>query len=309
MALLTPIDISAVAARMAAMDEVKGRSLWADARVRFFRNKAAVAGLVLLAICTAYALFGQMVASYTFDFQNYDIMGDASKSGPSWSNGYYFGADQQGRDLFARAAMGTRISLIVGLIATAISVTLGTLYGAISGYLGGRVDGVMMRIVDILMSIPSMFVLILFLVMFGRSLSVLYLAIGLLSWPGMARIVRGQTLTLKGREYIEAAQASGVSPFRIIIRHIVPNLLGIVVVYATLLVPDVIIGESFISFLGLGVQEPQTSLGTLISDGAKSVYYDTQWEIAFPIAFFMALMFGFYFVGDGLRDALDPKDR
>lgn len=309
MSLLTPIDMAAVAQRMASLDEVKGRSLWADARVRFFRNKAAVAGLVLLAICTAYALLGQSVASHTFDYQNYDIMGEASKSGPSWSNGYYFGADQQGRDLFARTAMGTRISLIVGLIATAISVSVGTLYGAVSGYLGGRVDAVMMRIVDLIMSIPYLFVLILFLVMFGRSLSVLYLAIGLLSWPGMARIVRGQTLTLKGREYIEAAQATGVSSFRIIVRHIVPNLLGIVVVYATLLVPDVIIGESFLSFLGLGVQEPQTSLGTLISDGAKSIYYNTQWEIAFPIAFFMMVMFGFYFVGDGLRDALDPKDR
>jgi oligopeptide transport system permease protein len=301
--------MTALAERMARLDEVKGRSLWADARVRFFRNKAAVAGLGLLVFCAAYAVFGQLIASHSFDYQNYDIMGDAAKSGPNWTDGYYFGADQSGRDLFARTAMGTRVSLIVGLIATAISVTLGTLYGAVSGYMGGRVDAVLMRTVDIIMSIPYLFVLILFLVMFGRSLSVLYLAIGLLSWPGMARIVRGQTLTLKGREYIEAAQATGVSPFRIIMMHIVPNLLGIVVVYSTLLVPDVIIGESFISFLGLGVQEPQTSLGTLISDGAKSIYYNTQWEIAFPIAFFMMVMFGFYFVGDGLRDALDPKDR
>ena len=307
---LSAIDMPALATRLASLDEVKGRSLWADARRRFFRNKAAVVGLVLLAICTVFALFGQLIAAHTYEFQNYDIMGDSATKGmPSIANGYYFGTDDQGRDLFARTAMGTRISLLVGLIGTAIAVVAGTLYGAVSGYIGGRVDGIMMRCVDILLAIPFMFVLILFLVMFGKSLTVLYIAIGLLSWPSMARIVRGQTLTLKSREFIEAAQATGVPSFRIILRHIVPNLLGIVVVYSTLLVPDIILTESFISFLGLGVQEPQTTLGTLISDGAKQVYYNSLWQLAFPLLFFMMVMFGFFFAGDGLCDALDPKDR
>lgn len=308
--MLSPIDMTSLSARLARLDEVKGRSLWADARLRFRRNKAAVAGVILLALCAGFALFGQMISPYDFDYIDFNIMGHAAEMGaPSWEKGYYFGVDDQGRDLFARVSMGTRISLWVGIIGTAISVVVGTLYGAVSGYVGGRIDGAMMRLVDVLLSIPFMFVLILLLVMFGKSLTVLFMGIGFLSWPAMARIVRGQTLTLKSREFIEAAQATGVPGFRIILRHIVPNLLGIVVVYATLLVPEIILTESFISFLGLGVQEPQTSLGALISEGAKSIRYGTLWQLGFPMVFFMATMFGFYFVGDGLRDALDPKDR
>ena len=308
--MLSPIDMSALALRLAKLDEVKGRSLWADARLRFMRNKAAVAGVILLALCAGFAAFGQLISPYSYDYIDFTIMGHAAEMGaPSWEKGYYFGVDDQGRDLFARVAMGTRISLWVGVIGTAISVLVGTLYGAVSGYVGGRTDSLMLRLVDVLLSIPFMFVLILLLVMFGKSLTVLCIGIGFLSWPSMARIVRGQTLTLKSREFIEAAQATGVPALRIILRHIVPNLLGIVVVYATLLVPDIILTESFISFLGLGVQEPQTSLGELISEGAKTMRYGTLWQLAFPMGFFMATMFGFYFVGDGLRDALDPKDR
>lgn len=307
---LSLIDMGALAKRLATLDEVKGRSLWADARVRFRRNKAAVAGVILLLICAGYAAFGQLISPYSFNYIDFAIMGHAAEQGaPNWAKGYYFGVDDQGRDLFARTAMGTRISLFVGILGTAISVLAGTLYGAVSGYIGGRTDGIMMRLVDILLAIPFMFVLILLLVMFGKSLTVLLVGIGFLSWPAMARIVRGQTLTLKSREYIEAAQATGVPTHRIILRHIVPNLLGIVIVYATLLVPDIILTESFISFLGLGVQEPQTSLGELISEGAKTMRYGTLWQLAFPLWFFVMTMFAFYFVGDGLRDALDPKDR
>ena len=185
----------------------------------------------------------------------------------------------------------------------------GTLYGAVSGYVGGRTDQIMMRIVDILLAIPFMFVIILLLVMFGRSIFMLFLGIGLLSWLNMARIVRGQTLSLKHKEYVEAAQATGVPTFTIILRHIVPNLLGIVAVYATLLVPEMILTESFISFLGLGVQEPLTSLGALISEGARTIYYGTIWQLLWPLTFFVLTLFSFFFVGDGLRDALDPKDR
>ena len=181
--------------------------------------------------------------------------------------------------------------------------------GAISGYIGGLVDDIMMRIVDILMAVPYMFVLILLLVAFGRSLFMLFLGIGLISWLDMARIARGQSLSIKNKEFVEAAVATGVSSFTIILRHIVPNLLGVVVVYATLLVPEMILAESFISFLGLGVQEPNTSWGALIASGAGTIQYGTLWQLLFPLFFFVVSLFSFYFIGDGLRDALDPKDR
>ena len=293
-----------------AEGEVRGRSLWADARKRFMKNKAAVAGVIMLVLVTAYAFLGDYVAAYTYDFKDFAIMGHAAETGaPSWSNGHYFGVDNDGRDKFAVTAQGTRISLMVGIVGTVIAVIVGTIYGAVSGYAGGRTDGIMMRIVDILLSIPFMFVIILLLVMFGRSMAMLFAGIGLLSWLNMARIVRGQTLSLKNKEYIEAARATGVPAWKIILRHVVPNLLGIVAVYATLLVPDMILTESFISFLGLGVQAPMTSLGALISDGAKTMQYGTIWALLVPLFFFVVTMFAFYFIGDGLRDALDPKDR
>jgi oligopeptide transport system permease protein len=292
------------------MAEVKGRSLWADARKRFLRNKAAVAGLVLLILIALFAFVGERIAPWSNEELDFEVMGAVAQMGaPSIANGHYFGTDDLGRDLFARTAQGTRISLLVGLVGTAISVIVGTLYGAISGYVGGRTDQIMMRIVDILLAIPFMFVIILLLVMFGRSIVMLFIGIGLLSWLNMARIVRGQTLSLKHKEYIEAAQATGVPGWKIILRHIVPNLLGIVVVYATLLVPEMILTESFISFLGLGVQEPLTSLGALISEGAGTITQGTLWQLLWPLAFFIVTLYAFFFVGDGLRDALDPKDR
>ncbi|MEI2807666.1 MAG: ABC transporter permease subunit [Albidovulum sp.] len=290
--------------------EVRGRSLWADARRRFFRNKAAVAGLVILALITLLALFGDALAVWSNEEIDFSIMGQAAQVGqPSLANGHYFGTDDLGRDLYSRTLQGTRISLMVGIVGSFIAVIVGTLYGAVSGYVGGRTDQIMMRIVDILLAIPFMFVIILLLVMFGRSIFMLFLGIGLLSWLNMARIVRGQTLSLKHKEYVEAAQATGVPTFTIILRHIVPNLLGIVAVYATLLVPEMILTESFISFLGLGVQEPLTSLGALISEGARTIYYGTIWQLLWPLTFFVLTLFSFFFVGDGLRDALDPKDR
>jgi oligopeptide transport system permease protein len=294
----------------AHLAEVQGRSLWKDARQRFMRNKAAVAGLVALILITLFAFFGGFLAEWSAQEINWAIMGNiAQAGGPSLSNGHYFGVDELGRDLYARTVQGTRISLLVGFVGAAIAVIVGTLYGAIAGYFGGRTDGIMMRIVDILMAIPFMFVLILMLVIFGRSILMLFIGIGLISWLDMSRIARGQTLTLKNKEFVEAAIAIGVRPMTIILRHIVPNLLGLVIVYATLLVPTMIITESFISFLGLGVQEPATSLGALISAGAGQMQYGVIWQLAFPLFFFIVTLFAFFFVGDGLRDALDPKDR
>jgi len=288
----------------------QGRSLWQDARVRFFKNRAAVAGLVVLGLVALFAIFGNLFAQWSNEEIDWDLLGNVAEAGgPNFANGHWFGVDEQARDLYARTVQGTRISLMVGIVGAGISVVVGTLYGATAGFLGGRVDNIMMRIVDVLMSIPYMFVLILLLVVFGRSIIMLFVGIGLISWLDMARIARGQTLTIKNKEFVEAAIATGVRPMKIILRHIVPNLLGVVIVYATLLVPSMIIYESFISFLGLGVQEPNTSWGALINDGASQMQYGTLWQIGFPLFFFVVTLFAFFFVGDGLRDALDPKDR
>lgn len=287
-----------------------GRSLWADARARFLANRAALASLVVLLLVGAFALFGGLVAQWSIEDIDWSVLGNVEQAGrPNLANGHYFGTDELGRDLFARTVQGTQISLMVGLVGAFISVVVGTSYGAIAGFFGGRVDQVMMRIVDVLMSIPYMFVLIVLLVIFGRSVFMLFVGIGLISWLDMARIARGQTLSIKNKEFVEAAIATGVPPFTIIRRHIIPNLLGVVIVYATLLVPSMIIYESFISFLGLGVQEPLTSWGALISNGASQMQYGTLWQLGFPLFFFVVTLFAFFFIGDGLRDALDPKDR
>lgn len=299
----------------------RGRSLWEDAWRRFFRNRAAVGALIVLVCVGLFAVLGPYVAPWSNEEIDWSAIGNEAAMIPSVETGHWFGTDPLGRDLFARTVQGTQISLMVGIVGSLIAIFVGTLYGAIAGYYGGRVDDIMMRIVDVLMSIPYMFVLILLLVVFGRSMFMLFLGIGLISWLDMARIARGQTMSLRQREFVEAARATGVAPFMIIIRHIVPNLLGVVIVYATLLVPSMIIYESFISFLGLGVQEPLTSWGALIKEGATvmsgaaigsdaPLWLRAQlWIIGFPLLFFVTTLFAFFFVGDGLRDALDPKDR
>jgi len=302
--------IAEMAENMSGMDAVDGRSLWADARRRFMHNKAAVVSLVILALIVLFSFVGPYFAVWSNEEIDWGVMGSAATKGmPSFETGHFFGTDDLGRDIYSRVIQGTQISLMVGVLGAFVAVIVGTLYGAISGYVGGRTDQIMMRIVDILMAIPFMFVLILMLVVFGRSIGMLFIGIGLLAWLDMSRIVRGQTLSIKNKEFIEAARATGVSGFKIITRHIVPNLLGVVAVYATLLVPGMILTESFISFLGLGVQEPNTSWGALISEGAGTIRYDTEWQLLFPLAFFVVSLFCFYFIGDGLRDALDPKDR
>lgn len=289
---------------------IQGRSQWQDALARFKRNKAALVSLLVLILMVLVAFISPFFAAWDYETIDWGLIGNAATEGaPQIANGHYFGVDDLGRDIFARTMLGTQISLMVGLVGTIVAVVVGVLFGATAGYVGGRIDNIMMRFVDILISIPYMFILIILFVMFGRSIYILFVGLGLFSWMEMARIVRGQTLAIKHKEFVEAAVAAGVSDAKIIIRHIVPNLLGIVVVFTSLLIPQLILLESFISFLGLGIQEPLTSWGALISDGAGTMQYGTVWQIGFPIAFFIVGIFCFFFVGDGLRDAFDPKDR
>lgn len=223
-------------------------------------------------------------------------------------NYFFFGTDNLGRDLMTRTFIGVRISLAIGLLASVMALVLGVTYGAVSGYLGGHIDNLMMRIVDILYSLPFIFFVILMLVFFGRSIIIIFVAIGATEWLDMARIVRGQTLSLKRQEFVQAAEALGATRHGILTRHIIPNALGPVIVFVTLLVPKAILLESLLSFLGLGVQDPMTSLGLLISEGAQNMR-GASWQLFFPAAILTLILFALNFLGDGLRDSLDPKDR
>jgi oligopeptide transport system permease protein len=288
----------------AAVHTVAGRSLWADAWRTLRRNRAAVVSAWIIGAFAVIVIVGPWLSRYEYDFTDFAN----STSAPSWANGHYFGTDTLGRDLFVRTLYGGRISLLVGIVATAVSLVIGVAYGAIAGYFGGRLDAVMMRIVDILYALPFMFFVILLMVYFGRNIVLIFVAIGAINWLDMARIVRGQTLSLKHREFVEAAEAQGVAGLAIIRRHVVPNLLGVVAVYVTLTIPQVILVESFLSFLGLGVQEPMTSWGALVQEGAEQLE-TAAWMLIFPAVFLATTLFCFNFLGDGMRDALDPKDR
>jgi len=283
---------------------IGGRSLWQDARRRLMRNKAAVASMIVLLLIAVASVVGPMLSPHPVDEIYWDLIG----VGPDWQNGFYFGADANGRDLFVRTLYGGRISLMVGVVATVVALVIGVTYGAVAGYAGGRVDNLMMRTVDILYAIPFMFFVILLMVFFGRNIILIFVAIGAVEWLDMARIVRGQTLSLREKEFVEAAVASGVRGAAIVRRHVIPNTLGPVMVYMTLLVPKVILVESFLSFLGLGVQEPMTSWGVLISEGARQME-EAPWMLGFPAAFLGVTLLCLNFIGDGLRDALDPRDR
>lgn len=283
---------------------VKGRSLWDDARTRLLRNKAAVFSICLLAVLVFLAFIGPLLWIHDSAF----IYRDRVQLPPTLENFHIFGTDAQGRDLFARTLVGLRMSLMVGVVATMVSLAIGVLWGATAGFVGGRLDQLMMRIVDVLYAIPFIFFVIILMVVFGRNIILIFVAIGAVEWLTMARIVRGQTIALRGMEFVEAAHAAGVGQLSIIRRHIVPNVLGPVVVYVTLTIPVVILAESFLSFLGLGVQEPLTSLGNLISNGARDMEI-APWTLYFPALTMMVTLFCFNFIGDGLRDAIDPKDR
>ena len=291
------------AAAMAEHD-VPGRSLWVDAWHRLLKNRAAVISGIIMAIMLVFVLVGPMLLPWGGDFTDWDH----TSSPPSLETGHWFGTDSVGRDILVRTLEGGRISLLVGLVATLVSLAIGVTYGAVAGYYGGFADRIMMRMVDIIYALPFMFFVILLMVVFGRHIVLIFVAIGAVNWLDMARIVRGQTLGLKNTEFVEAARACGVDHNAIIRRHIIPNLLGVVMVYVTLTIPQVILVESFLSFLGLGVQEPMSSWGALVNDGAQDME-SAPWTLIFPAAFLTVTLYCFNYIGDGMRDALDPKDR
>jgi oligopeptide transport system permease protein len=291
------------AAAMAAED-VPGRSLWFDAWHRLLKNRAAVVSGVIMAVLVLLVVFGPMLLPWEADFTDWDH----TATPPNFATGHWFGTDAVGRDILVRTLEGGRISLLVGLVATLVSLAIGVTYGAVAGYYGGMTDRVMMRGVDIVYALPFMFFVILLMVVFGRHIVLIFVAIGAVNWLDMARIVRGQTLSLKNMEFVEAARACGVDHQAIIRRHIIPNLLGVVMVYVTLTIPQVILVESFLSFLGLGVQEPMSSWGALVNDGAQDME-SAPWTLIFPAVFLTVTLYCFNYIGDGMRDALDPKDR
>jgi len=278
----------------------KGTSLWKDALVRLSHNRLAVGGGAFLCLVIALALITPLIAPYAYDAQDLSL-GAARPSGSHW-----MGTDPLGRDLLTRILYGGRISLLVGFAATAVSLLVGVLYGAVSGFAGGRVDAVMMRLVDIFYTLPFTIFVILLMVLFGRNLVLLFLAIGAIQWLTMARIVRGQVLALREMDFVLAARIMGFSRARIVLRHLIPNVLGPVIVYVTLTVPNVMLLEAFLSFLGLGVQAPMSSWGVLIKEGADCME-EFPWLLIFPSLALSMTLFALNFLGDGLRDALDPR--
>ena len=275
-------------------------TLWSDAIYRLTRNKAAMFGAFILLILIACAALAPWIAPYSYSFQNLEL----GASPPSAA--HILGTDVLGRDLLSRILYGARISLLVGFVATGVALVIGVSWGIIAGYAGGKVDSIMMRIVDVLYGLPFIIFIILLMVIFGRNLWHLFGAIGAVEWLTMARIVRGQVMGLKNQEFVMAAKAMGVSNFSMFRKHLLPNILGPIAVYATLTIPQVMLLEGFLSFLGLGIQPPMSSWGTLIKDGVESME-EYSWLLIYPGITFTITLFALNFFGDGLRDALDPK--
>lgn len=301
---LIPASAEQNASATASFTPPPGRSLWRDAFSRLAHNRAAVASAAILALIVLAAIIVPWISPYNY----YTPQWAQLDMPPNLHSGHIFGTDDLGRDLLVRVMWGCRVSLMIGIVASIVSVVIGVFWGATAGYLGGTVDSIMMRVVDILYSVPFIPFVIVLVVIFGRNLFLIFVAIGAVSWLDIARIVRGQTLSLRSREFIEAARASGVRGTGIVVRHLIPNLLGIVVIYATLTVPSVILFEAFLSFLGLGVQAPMTSLGVLVSDGASELQ-SYPFLLLIPAVFLALIVYCLNFLGDGLSDALDPKER
>ena len=275
-------------------------SLWSDAWRRLLANKAAVAGGMILLVLIFLAIFAPWIAPHSYSYQNLELGAQPP------SSEFLLGTDTLGRDLFSRILYGARVSLLVGFVATSVALVIGVSWGIVAGYFGGRIDSVMMRIVDVLYGLPFIIFIILLMVIFGRNIWLLFGAIGAVEWLTMARIVRGQVLTIKTQEYVLAAQAMGVSNIQMFRKHIYPNILGPIAVYATLTIPQVMLLEAFLSFLGLGIQPPMSSWGTLIRYGVESME-EYSWLLIYPGLTFTITLFALNFFGDGLRDALDPK--
>jgi oligopeptide transport system permease protein len=284
---------------MTTIDE-QGTSLWQDAWIKLSKNYLALFGLAIIGLLCVVSLLTPWIAPYGYEQQNL-LLGATSPSAEHW-----LGTDIFGRDMLTRIMYGGRVSLTVGFIATAVALVIGVLWGAVSGFVGGRVDAVMMRIVDIMYALPFMIFIVLLMVVFGRNILLLFLAIGAVEWLTMARIVRGQVMALRKQEFIEAAHSLGLSQWTIIRRHIIPNTLGPVIVYTTLTIPSVMLLEAFLSFLGLGIQPPQSSWGLLINYGVETME-EYPWLLIFPGVTLSLTLFALNFLGDGLRDALDPR--
>lgn len=289
-----------------ANELIRGTSLWLDAWRRLKKHRLSIVGASFIVFIAIFCVAGPFIVDwawgYTYESQNLAY----GAQGPTWA--HWFGTDFHGRDLMVRIMHGGRISLLVGVVTTFVSLVVGVTYGAVSAYAGGRIDNIMMRIVDVIYTLPYMFIVILLAVMFGRDLIMLFIGIGLVIWLNMARLVRGQILSLRHREYVEAARAIGVRPLTIIFRHLVPNASGPIIVLSTLTVPAVMLQEAFLSFLGLGVQPPASSWGLLVAEGAKGMAF-YPWLLVFPALFLGLTLLSLNFLGDGLRDALDPKSR
>ncbi len=304
--------------------EPEGSSLWRDGWRRLLRNRMAVAGGVVMIVISLVAISAPAFSRYVVHFGPNDqdlVLGPQPPLTRSVPTGlradgqaftrpsvHWFGTDELGRDLFIRVCYGARVSLMVGLIATLVSLLIGVSWGAVAGYYGGVIDSVMMRIVDILFCLPFMFFVIMLMVIFGRHIVLIFLALGAVQWLTMARVVRGQILALKQRDFVLAARATGVKEGTIIIRHLIPNTLGPIIVYATLNVPVVMLAEAFLSFLGLGIQPPDASWGSLAAEGAATMDL-FPWLIIFPGLALAVTLFSLNFLGDGLRDAFDPSLR
>jgi|TARA_B100001939_G_scaffold319575_1_gene307817 oligopeptide transport system permease protein len=280
--------------------EHASQSLWSDAFDRLKKNRLAVVSGIILIVLLVLAIFAPWIAPHSYAYQNLEL----GAVGPSST--YWLGTDTLGRDQFSRILYGARVSLLVGFVATAVALLIGVSWGIVAGFFGGKIDSTMMRIVDILYGLPFIIFIILLMVIFGRNIWLLFLAIGAVEWLTMARIVRGQVLTIKNQEFVLAAQAMGVRNISLFFRHILPNILGTIAVYATLTIPQVMLLEAFLSFLGLGVQPPMSSWGTLIRYGVESME-EYPWMLIFPGLIFTITLFCLNFFGDGLRDAIDPR--
>ncbi|WP_417817469.1 ABC transporter permease [Tritonibacter scottomollicae] len=297
-------------AEAAAEEMITSRSFWADARQRFLKNRMAVVSVLMLVLLVLFAIFGHSLAQWSYEEIDWNVLGKVkTEGGPTLANGHYFGVDELGRDLYARVVQGSQTSLLVGFLAGTASVILGSVLGATAGYFGGRTDQIIMGAYTIWLSIPYIIFFVVWQAFFGRSLTQMILVIILVNWTAGLLIVRGQVMMLKTREFVDAARMLGMSDFAIIFKHLMPNILWVIVIYTSIVIPEVIMMESLVSFLGVGIQEPNTSWGALISEGARTMTFGTLWQLAFPAAFFVIAQVSLYYIGDGLRDALDPKDR